>query len=124
MDTNIFEELKNLLTEFKTFLDQNVPTIRPAIQQIAKMFSQIVELIDKLIELMNKLKTEISNFDISNIPGLAEDVTVDLIARRQEPRGRLDLFRVADQRDPVTGLKDGYGLGVGHERLPALDGDD
>ena len=31
MDTNIFEELKDLLTEFKTFLDQNVPTIRPAI---------------------------------------------------------------------------------------------
>jgi hypothetical protein len=72
MDSNIFQELNDLLQEFKTFLDQNVPTIRPAIQAIAGMFNQIVELIDKLIELMNKLKTEISNFDLSDIPGLAE----------------------------------------------------
>lgn len=72
MDENIFQELNNLLQEFKTFLDQNVPTIKPAIQQIAGMFPQITELINKLVELMNKLKTEISNFDLSDIPGLAE----------------------------------------------------
>jgi len=72
MDSNIFEELKTLLTEFQTFLEQNVPTIRPAILAIARVFPQIVELIDKLIELMNKLKTEINNFDLGNIPGLTE----------------------------------------------------
>ncbi len=72
MDSNIFEELKTLLTEFQTFLEQNVPTIRPAILAIAGVFPQIVELIDKLIELMNKLKTEINNFDLGNIPGLTE----------------------------------------------------
>jgi hypothetical protein len=70
MDDNIFQELDDLLKEFRAFLDENVPTIKPAIQSIASLFPQVTEVIDKLIELMNKVKTEIQNFDVSSIPGL------------------------------------------------------
>jgi hypothetical protein len=69
---NLFEELKTALTDFKTFLDQNVGTIKPAINALAALIPQINELIDKLIDLMGKLKTEIQNLDVSNIPGLAQ----------------------------------------------------
>lgn len=71
-DTNLFQELHDVLQEFKTFLDQNVPTIAPAIQAIASLVPQVTELIDKLVELMNKLKTEIQSLDVSAIPGLDE----------------------------------------------------
>lgn len=70
--TNLFEELKTALTDFKTFLDQNVGTIKPAINALASLIPQINELIDKLIDLMGQLKTEIQNLDVGNIPGLAE----------------------------------------------------
>lgn len=72
MDTNIFQELKDVLEEFKTFLHENVSTIAQAIQVIASLIHQVVELIDKLIELMNKLKAEINNLDVNAIPGLSE----------------------------------------------------
>lgn len=71
-DSNLFQELNDVLQEFKTFLDQNVPTIRPAIQAIASLIPQVTELIDKLVDLMGKLKTEIQNLDVSAIPGLSE----------------------------------------------------
>ena len=71
-DNNLFQELNDVLQEFKTFLDQNVPTIRPAIQAIASLIPQVTELIDKLVDLMGKLKTEIQNLDVSAIPGLSE----------------------------------------------------
>jgi phage-related protein len=60
---NLFEELKTALTSFKTFLDANVGTIKPAIQALKAIVPQITELITKLIDLMNKLKTEISNLN-------------------------------------------------------------
>lgn len=69
---NLFEELKSALTDFKTFLDQNVGTIKPAINALASLIPQINELIDKLIDLMGRLKTEIQNLDVGNIPGLAQ----------------------------------------------------
>lgn len=70
--TNLYEDLKDVLQDFKDFLDQNVPTIRPAIQALASMVPQIVDLLDKLIDLMDKLKAEIQNLDVSAIPGLGE----------------------------------------------------
>ncbi|KIH77069.1 hypothetical protein SAMN05660860_00434 [Geoalkalibacter ferrihydriticus] len=71
-ETNLFEELKDVLQDFKDFLDANVPTIKPAIQALASLIPQVTDLIDKLIELMNSLKTEINNLDVSAIPGLSE----------------------------------------------------
>ncbi len=71
-EKNLFEELKDVLQEFKDFLDTNVPTIKPAIQALASLIPQIVELLDLLIGLMGDLKTEITNLDVDAIPGLAE----------------------------------------------------
>jgi len=116
MNTNIFEELKNLLTEFQTFLEQNVATIRPAILAIAGVFPQIVELIDKLIELMNKLKTEINNFDLGNINGLTEATQfINMIKSFLESARTLlpdeagtinDVLAVADVVGSLGGLTD------------------
>jgi len=70
LPTNLFQELKDVLTEFKTFLDTNVPVIKPAINALAALIPQINQLIDKLIDLMGKLKAEIDKLDVKNIPGL------------------------------------------------------
>jgi len=71
-EKSLFDELKDVLQDFKTFLDSNVPTIKPAIQAIASLIPQVTELIDKLVGLMNSLKTEINKLDVNAIPGLAE----------------------------------------------------
>ncbi len=67
---NLYQELKDVLEDFKSFLDTNVATIRPAIVALRSIIPQITDLIDKLIDLMNKLKTEIQNLDVSAVPGL------------------------------------------------------
>ncbi len=71
-DNNIYEELKDALDDFKTFLDENVGVIRPAIQALAELISGIVDVIDLLVGLMNDIKTEIQNLDVSAIPGLSQ----------------------------------------------------
>jgi phage-related protein len=71
-DTNLFEEMKSVLTDFKTFLDQNVGTIRPAVQTLAGMIPKITELIDLLIGLMDRIKTEIQNLNVNAIPGIGQ----------------------------------------------------
>jgi len=71
-EKSLYEELKDVLQEFKGFLDANVPTIKPAIQALASFIPQITDLLDQLIELMNQLKTEIENLDVGAIPGLDE----------------------------------------------------
>ncbi len=72
MADNLFEDLKKVLDEFKTFLDDNVGTIRPAIATVVSFVPQVKELIDLLIDLMNKVKTEVQNLDVSTIQGLDE----------------------------------------------------
>ena len=69
---NLFQELKDALDEFDSFLEANVPTIKPAVSALAALIPQINDLIDELVELMNSLKTEIQNLDVSSIPGLSE----------------------------------------------------
>ena len=69
-EPNLFQELKDALTEFKTFLDANVPVIKPAIQALKSIIPQIGDLLDKLIDLMGKLKTAITNLNVGAIPGL------------------------------------------------------
>jgi hypothetical protein len=69
---NLYQELLEVLQDFKDFLDTNVPVIKPAIQALTSVVPQITELLDKLIELMGKLKTEIQNLDVSAIPGIGE----------------------------------------------------
>ena len=69
---NIYQELKDALQDFKTFLDENVLKIKPAIQALNSLIPQISELLDKLIDLMGKLKAEIEKLNPNSIPGLAE----------------------------------------------------
>ena len=67
---NLYQELKNALQELKTFLDQNVPVIKPAISALSQLVPQIKDLINELISLMNKLKSEIQKLNVGAIPGL------------------------------------------------------
>ena len=69
-EQNLYEELKQHLTEFKSFLDTNVPIIKPAIVALRSVVPQVTELLTKLIELMGKLKTEIQNLNVNAIPNL------------------------------------------------------
>ena len=71
-DQNLFEQLKAVLADFKSFLDTNVATIKPAIQAIAALVPQVTQLIDELVGLLGKMKTEINNLDVGAIPGLGE----------------------------------------------------
>lgn len=70
--SNLYEELRDTLQEFKTFLDTNVPVIKPAIQALTTLIPQLGELIDKLIGLMDDLKAKIETLNVNTIPGLAE----------------------------------------------------
>ncbi len=103
---NLFQELKDVLQDFKDFLDANVPTIKPAIQALASLIPQINELIDKLIDLMNKLKTEVQNLDVSAIPGLAEasEFTTKVKAFLEAAKNLLP--DEADTIDDVLGVAD------------------
>jgi hypothetical protein len=71
-EQTLFEQLKSVLTDFKNFLDDNVGTIKPAIQAIASIVPQVNELLDELVGLLDKLKAEIASLDVGAIPGLAE----------------------------------------------------
>lgn len=73
--TNLFQDLKNVLTTFKTFLDTNVSTIKPAITALKSIVPQITELLTKLIDLMGKLKTEITNLNPGAVGGGLAKVT-------------------------------------------------
>lgn len=61
--TNLFEELKEALTKFKTFLHDNVSTIKPAVQALKAIVPQVTDLIDKLIDLLGKLGAEIDKIN-------------------------------------------------------------
>jgi hypothetical protein len=108
---NLFEQLKEVLADFKSFLDSTVPTIKPAIQAIASLIPQVLELVDLLIDLLGKLRTEISNLDVSAIPGLSEvaeftaKVTTLLEAAEKLLPDEADSIRqIGDVADVVTGL--------------------
>ncbi|HET9179993.1 MAG TPA: hypothetical protein VFQ24_16685 [Terriglobia bacterium] len=71
----LYDDLKNALNQFKTFLDANVATIKPAIQalkQIPQVGPQIGQLVTKLIGLLTSLKTQIQNLNVGGIQGLAQ----------------------------------------------------
>lgn len=71
-EENLFEELKNSLSEFKQFLDTNVPVIKPAITALKGLGVPVDELVNQLVTLLGQLKTEIQNLDVGAIPGLEQ----------------------------------------------------
>jgi hypothetical protein len=110
-DPNLFEQLKEVLADFKSFLDDNVATIKPAIQAIASLIPQITELIDLLVELLGKLKTELQNLDVGAIPGLGEvaEFTGKIpafldAAKKILPSETSSIDSIADVASVVTGL--------------------
>jgi hypothetical protein len=74
-DTTLYQDLKNALSDFKTFLDTNTATIKPAVLALKAIVPQIGTLLTELIDLMGKLKTEIQNLNVSAIPGLDKVAT-------------------------------------------------
>ena len=112
MAENLFEELKEALQEFKDFLDDNIATIKPAIDALKSIIpDQIDELLTKLTELLGKLKTEIENLDVSAIPGLGEvaEFTGSIgpiveAAKKLLPGESDDFDAVLGAADVITGL--------------------
>ncbi|GAA3816167.1 hypothetical protein [Cellulomonas soli] len=110
-DANLFEQLKSVLTDFKSFLDDNVATIKPAVQAIAALVPQINELLDQLVGLLDKLRTEITNLDVGAIPGLGEVAQLTGMipalldaAKKLLPDETSSIDAIADVADVVTGL--------------------
>jgi hypothetical protein len=103
---NIYQELKDALQEFKSFLDTNVPVIKPAIQALRSVIPQIGELLDKLIDLMNKLKTEINNLNVGAIPGLDKVSAFTGSVKTLLTTAKNLLPNEADTIDEVLGVAD------------------
>ncbi|PUB12415.1 hypothetical protein [Yoonia sediminilitoris] len=112
MADNLFEDLKEVLQEFKDFLDEKVAVIKPAITALRSIIpDQIDNLLDKLIELMNKLKAEVEKLDVSAIPGLGEaaeftDQIKNFVgsAKSLLPDNADDFDAITDIADVVSGL--------------------
>jgi ABC-type transporter Mla subunit MlaD len=110
-EQNLFEELKAVLADLKTFLEENADDIRPAIQAIASLIPQVNELIDLLVDLLEKLKKEVDNLDVSGIPGVAQvaEFTGKIpalldAAKKLLPDETASIEAIADVTDVVTGL--------------------
>jgi ABC-type transporter Mla subunit MlaD len=70
--SNLYQELKDALTQFKQFLDSSTATLKPAIAALKPIVPQIGDLLDKLIGLLGQLKDAINNINVDNIPGLSQ----------------------------------------------------
>jgi ABC-type transporter Mla subunit MlaD len=70
--SNLYQQLKDALQQFKQFLDGAAATLAPAIKQLEPMVPQIGDLINKLIDLMNQLHDAVNQIDVNNIPGLQQ----------------------------------------------------
>lgn len=112
MAADLFNDLKDVLQEFKDFLDDKVPVITPAIQALKTIIpDQINSLLDLLSGLMTKLKTEIQNLDVSAVPGLSDAAefmerikAFVTAAKALLPDDASDLDAVADAADVIGSL--------------------
>ena len=68
MAVNVYDELKNALTQVKNNLDEGVAVIKPAVKTLAGAVPQINDLLAKLVGLLDQLKVEINKLDASAIP--------------------------------------------------------
>jgi hypothetical protein len=111
---NLYERLQLELEKFKKFLDDNVPTIKPAVIAIASVVPQINELIDKLINLMEALGREIQEMDLGAVGGHLATVTdftnsiktVAEVARDILPDGADDVLSVVNVVGSLPSLDD------------------
>jgi hypothetical protein len=70
--SNLYQQLKDALTQFKQFLDTNTATLKPAIAALKPIVPQVGDLLSKLIDLMGQLKTAVTNINVGAVPGLAQ----------------------------------------------------
>ena len=75
MADNLYQDLKKALADFKSFLDTNVATIKPAYQAVRAVVPRIEDLVNGLIDLLGKIRTEIANLNVTGIPGLDQITT-------------------------------------------------
>lgn len=114
--SNLFEDLKRVLTEFKQFLDQNVGTIRPAVAALRSVVPQVDELLDRLIALLGQLKTEIQNLNPGAVgPALTQVTQFTTSARTLLETARNLLPNDAGTIDDILGILNVVGS------LPSLD---
>jgi hypothetical protein len=106
MAGTLYEDLRDALNEFKTFLHDNVDTIKQAIQPLKAMIPQIVTFLDKLIDLMNKLRAEVEKLDPGQIPGLDKVTTFTESTKTLLETAKNLLPEQAGAIDEVLGVAD------------------
>ena len=111
MATNLYADLKTALSDFKTFLDKNTATIKPAIKALEAVVPQVSGLVTKLVDLMGKMKTEIQNLNVAGVPGLDQIskftdaiTTVLTTAKNLLPDQATNIQDVLNVTSVVTGL--------------------
>lgn len=107
----IYEELRDVLKDFKDFLDDSTATIKPLIQQLASMVPQVNDLIDEPIDLMKALKTEIQKIDVGPLGNL--DTVIEFAgkisgfldsAKTLLPDRAVEIDRVVAAAEVVSGV--------------------
>lgn len=109
---DLYKDLEKALKDFRTFLDTNVPIIKPAVKPLDQILGgRVIKLIDKLIALMEQLKNEINNLNVSALPGLKElsDFTGSVktvleTAKNLLPNQAANISDVLEVVDVVSGL--------------------
>lgn len=98
MAQNLYEDLRDLLQDFKDFLDPKLAVLKPAVQALAALIPQLNDLIDALIGVLQDVKSTIENLDVGAIEHL-EDVT----SFTSHVRGFLDAAKslLPDQTDEI-----------------------
>lgn len=113
--TNLFNDLKSALNDFKTFLDANIAAIKPVVVAVKAILPQLGDLLTKLIDLLGKLKTEIQNLNVGAIPGLDKLSTFTAGVKTLLTTAESLLPQDKDSIDSVLGAVDVVG------NLPSLD---
>jgi ABC-type transporter Mla subunit MlaD len=70
--TNLYQDIKNALGQFQSFLSNNRDAIKGAVKALKAIAPQIGDLLTKLFNLMESLKQAIQNLNVGQIPGLAQ----------------------------------------------------
>ena len=69
-DKTIYDELRDVLKDFRDFLQAKIDDIKPPIQALAQAVSQVNDLIDMPIQLLAKLKAEIQSIDLGALDNI------------------------------------------------------
>jgi ABC-type transporter Mla subunit MlaD len=109
--SNLYQQLKDALNTFKTFLDSEKDTLHTAVSTLKPIVPQVGDLLGKLIDLMGQLKTAVNNIDVNSIPGLdkvsqftSSATTLLQTAEGLLPSARAAIDDVLSVASVVTGL--------------------